>query len=111
NVRLPTPVQTTAPPFSRVRRRLILLGLPRRSVAPGAMTVRPPPSISPAVQFIALLTVTVPLPSSDKLARSRFEIDKSALASIVPPFIRQSPPPLSCAPGTSVGVPLLKIGR
>src|ERR1041385_1332436 len=104
--KLPAPVHRVVPPFSKVRLRLTLLGLLILSVAPGGMTVRPLPVILPAVQFIALLMVTTPLPSSEKPDKSRFDSDKSVLARSVPPFIRYSPAPLSCAPAASVSVPL-----
>ena len=57
------PVQSTVPPFSKVRVvRLTALALARLRVTPAGMIVRPLPLIVPPVQFITPRTVTTWLP-------------------------------------------------
>src|SRR5262245_55826675 len=61
--RLPAPVQSTVPPFSRVRVfSCTAPGLETLSVAPAARTVRPLPLIVPDVHTKVPRTVSVPLP-------------------------------------------------
>src|ERR1041385_181671 len=102
---LPAPVQSAAPAFSNTRLKLTAIGTAMFSVAPGAMIVRPPPFITPAVQFIALFMVTISEPPSAPLLRSRFSTAIGILARKVAPLILYKPLPLSWLPGLMVKVP------